>query len=343
MDSDEAGLVAHHMNANQSHPLALDDPRFRLVDDRTRPEFMLIGGAKCGSTSFAMYLSAHPQVETPCPATWRAGMRKEPNYWSWRRFPDVYQNLFVNESPILNPGPSQYVSGEYSTSSLIHPLVPRRVQANLPGLKIFVLLRNPVDRAYSHFMMFKRTGLENECSFEEIVRREMDEVPELLAAHERGFLSISGDPQAYYSTTDGKPIRVAIHKKGLPERILQNELDLRNFYVQSYVFRSLYHDQLHRWLRMFPRRQLMIISSENFFKHEADTMNNVADFLGLDPFEFETTGQIRHNWKAGASKDFEVSQPYAAMDDSMRKTLTGFFEPYNQQLYQLIDEDLGWD
>ncbi len=117
-----------------------------------------MGGAKCGSTSFARYLSAHPQVKLSGP--------KEPHYWSWRRFRARYQNFFVNESPILDPGPGQYVSGEFSTSSLIHPLVPRRVQANLPELKIFVLLRNPVDRAYSHFAMSKRAGQEKECSFE---------------------------------------------------------------------------------------------------------------------------------------------------------------------------------
>jgi len=128
------------MNANERHPLALDDSRFTLVDGRTRPEFMLVGGMKCGSTSFARYLSAHPQVKLFGP--------KEPHYWSWHRFPARYQDFFVNESPFLDPGPGQCVSGEFSTSSLIHPLVPRRVQANLPALRIFVLLRNPLDRAY---------------------------------------------------------------------------------------------------------------------------------------------------------------------------------------------------
>jgi len=84
------------MNANHPLSLTLDDPRFTLVDGRTRPEFMLVGGMKCGSTSFAKYLSAHPQVKTPGP--------KEPHYWSWHRFPARYQDFFVNESPVLDPG-----------------------------------------------------------------------------------------------------------------------------------------------------------------------------------------------------------------------------------------------
>jgi hypothetical protein len=323
------------MNVNQQHPLALDDPRFRLVDGRTRPEFMLVGGMKCGSTSFARYLAAHPQVKTPGP--------KEPNYWAWRRFPARYQDFFVNESPVLNPGPGQHVSGEFSTASLIHPLAPRRVRANLPGLKVFILLRNPADRAYSHFVMSKRAGLEKECSFEDIVRREIDEVPELLAAHERGFLDSTGEAKACFSTIDESPIRVAKHERGWPKRHLRDELDLRDFYFRSYVFRSLYHDQVHRWLRLFPRRQLMIIQSERFFENEADTMNEVAEFLELEPFEFESAEQLQRSWDAGVGNASEIPQDYSAMDDATRKLLADFFEPYNQQLYRLIDKDFGWN
>jgi hypothetical protein len=323
------------MNADQYKPLALDDPRFALVDGRTRPEFMLVGGMKCGSTSFARYLSAHPQVKVPGP--------KEPNYWSWHRFSARYQDFFVNESPISRPGPGQYISGEFSTSSLIHPLVPRRVKANLPTLKIFVLLRNPVDRAYSHFMMSRMTGREKECTFEEIVRREMDEIPELLAAHERGFLSTGSDSKLCYSTIDGTPIRVAKHEQGWPIRWLRDDLDLRDFYYQSYVFRSLYHDQLHRWLRLFPRRQLMIIQSESLFENEAETMNAVAEFLGLESFDFRAADQLQRSWDAGATNAQEIPQEYPRVNDAARRILADFFEPYNQRLYRMIDEDFGWN
>jgi len=301
------------------HPLALHDPRFTLVDSRTRPEFLLVGGMKCGSTSFARYLSAHPQVKRRGP--------KEPHYWSWHRFSVKYQNFFVNESPVLDPEPGQYVSGEFSTSSLIHPLVPRRVQANLPGLKVFVLLRNPVDRAYSHFIMSKRAGLEKECSFDEIVRKEMDEIPELLAAHERGFLSTDGDSKSCYSTVDGTPIRVAKHALGWPERKLRDDLDLRDFYYQSYVFRSIYHDQLHRWLRLFPRQQLMIIQSERFFENKAGTMKEVAEFLGLEPFEFQAADRLQRSWDAGAGHASKMPEDYPTMNNTTRDILTDFLVP----------------
>lgn len=323
------------MNADQHHPLALDDSRFTLVDGRTRPEFMLVGGMKCGSTSFARYLSAHPQVKVSGP--------KEPNYWSWHRFPARYQDFFVNESPLLKPGPGQCISGEFSTSSLVHPLAPRRVQANLPGLKIFVLMRNPVDRSYSHFMMSKMAGLEKDCTFEEIVRKEMDEIPELLAAHERGFLKSGGDLKSCYSSIDGVPIRVAKHEQGWSKRSLRADLDLRDYYYQSCVFRSIYHDQLHRWLRMFPRHQLMIIQSERFFEFKAETMNEAAEFLGLEPYDFQSASQLQRSWDAGAGNTIEMPRAYSAMNDTTRGILTDFFEPYNQRLYRLIEENYGWN
>jgi len=295
---------------------------------------MLVGGMKCGSTSFARYLSAHPQVDLRGP--------KEPHYWSWRRYPARYQDFFVNESPVLDPGHDQFVSGEFSTSSLIHPLVPRRVRGNLPKLRIFVLLRNPVDRAYSHFIMSQRSGLEKECSFAEIVQREMDEAPELLAAHERGFLDTGGDSKSCYAAIDGRFIEVAKHETGFPKKKLAHDLDLRDFYFKSYVFRSIYHDQLHRWLRLFPRQQMMIMQSERFFENEADTMSEAADFLGLEEFDFQEADELTRSWDAGAGSASEMPLEYPAMDDATREKLSRFFEPYNQQLYQLIHEDFDW-
>ncbi len=174
------------------------------------------------------------------------------------------------------------------------------------------------------------------------MRREMDEVSDLLAAHERGFLNVDGDSKSCYAEIDGSPLGVAKHARGWPERKLRDDVDLRDFYYQSYVFRSLYHDQLHRWLRLIPRKQLMIIQSEIFFENAAGTMNRVAEFLGLEPFEFQAANQLERRWDAGAGNALKMPQDYPAMDDETRNLLADFFQPYNRQLYGLIDEDFGW-
>ena len=45
------------------------------------------------------------------------------------------------------------ISGDFSQSSLAHPLIPRRIYSQIPYAKIIILLRNPIDRAYSHYVM----------------------------------------------------------------------------------------------------------------------------------------------------------------------------------------------
>ena len=185
--------------------------------------------------------------------------------------------------------------------------------------------------------------MEKECSFDEVARVEMGESPELLAAHERTFLSTAGNSQVRLTTMDGTPILVAKHESGWPQRQLDNGQELRKFYFKSCVFRSLYHDQLHRWLRLFPRRQLMIIQSEMFFENPVDTMNEAAGFLGIEPFSCQATNQLQQVFDAGNVETLEAPHDYVAMDDSTRRLLADFFEPFNQQLYRLIDEDFGWN
>ena len=314
--------------------LGIFDPKFKLLSAKPKPEFMLIGGAKCGTTSFSTYLPSHPQVKE-CQI-------KEPNFWSWQLCNrSQYQSLFVNPEPLLKPAANQQIGGEYSTSSLIHPLVPRRVKARLPNLKIIVLLRNPIDRAYSHFIMSQRQGMEPLRSFDEIVRQEITEIPSLLAAHQRGFMDPDYRTNAHRSLPDGKPISVAEHNHHWSRHPLLSDEELFRFYGTSYVFRSLYHDQLRRWMQLFPRQQIKIIQAEKLFTDREAVMNDVVDFLSLQPYEF-TSQDIEHSWGGGASNHQEPGD-YAAMSPDTRQYLETYFEPFNEQLFGLIGERYDWN
>lgn len=309
------------------------DPKFKLLASMPKPEFMLIGGAKCGTTSFSTYLPAHPQVKE-CAI-------KEPNFWSWQLCSrSQYQGFFVNPEPLLEPAANQQIGGEYSTSSLIHPLVPRRVRARLPKLRIIVLLRNPVDRAYSHYIMSQRQGMEPFKSFDEIVRQEITEVPALLAAHQRGFSDPDYRTGAHRCTPDGAPLRVAEHNHGWPLHPLNSDEDLFRFYGTSYVFRSVYHDQLWRWLQLFPREQIKIIQAEKLFRERETVMNDVVRFLKLQPYKFRPE-DLEHSWGGGAS-NYQEPGDYTAMRPDTRAFLTAWFAPFNEQLFELIGERYDW-
>ena len=314
--------------------LACHDPNFVLHADLPKPDFLLIGGAKCGTTSFAAYLPDHPQVDP-----WRV---KEPNYWSWRR-PNTrqYQALFTNVESLDVVAPSQHIAGDYSTSSLLHPMVPRRVAASLPNVKIVLMLRNPIDRAYSHYVMSQRSGLEEAQPFDAIVRREAELVPELLAAHRRGFQQPSGESSSCYRGVDGSTIYFPLHNQSWTPRPFKTETDLQAFYFTSYVFRSIYYDQILRWLTLFPRRQIHIIQSEKFFAAPARHMAEVASFLGLQPHEFPTK-ELKRRYAGSGDGDWNPAKKYRPMTKETRKFLRGFFAPYNEKLYLLLGEDYGW-
>lgn len=315
--------------------LACEDPAFALLADQPKPDFLLLGGAKCGTTSFAAYFPAHPQV-----APW---VVKEPNYWSWRK-PTVqqYQSLFINREVLDSPAASNQIAGDYSTSSIIHPLVPRRVAASLPRIKLIAMLRNPIDRAYSHFIMSQRSGLEKEQSFDAIVRREIEQAPALLQAHRRGFEHPDGTIGPCCQDESGKTLTFSLHNRNWTQRPLKLDVDLQSFYYTSYVFRSIYCDQLERWLRLYPREQLLVLHSEKFFRNPAKYMARSAEFLGLQPHDFSTSEELKRHYAGSASGDWAPPEKYPPMAKSTRKLLANFFAPYNKKLYQLLGVDYHW-
>ena len=160
------------------------------------PSFLLIGAAKSGTTSFHEYLKQHPEIFV--------SRRKEPNYFAFqgrtpdfrgpddehrRRFRGLEKRLRVakyQESIVTAEGYQRLFAragsaaavGESSVSYMFIPEAAGRIREALPEVALLALLRNPVDRAYSKFLQFRRDGLEPIADFaaaldaeEERVRR----------------------------------------------------------------------------------------------------------------------------------------------------------------------------
>jgi hypothetical protein len=127
------------------------------------PEFLIIGGQRCGTTSLYRYLAGHPRV---LPAT-----GKELQFLSLhhRRGERWYRAHF----PVRPPG---VLSFEASPYYLFDPAVPARAAALLPSARFIALLRDPVERAYSHYLHSRAYGMEP-LSFAEA----LDAEPERLA------------------------------------------------------------------------------------------------------------------------------------------------------------------
>ena len=137
---------------------------------RVLPDFLILGGQRCGSTSLYDMLCGHPDV---MPAS-----HKEPHFFdnNHLRGREFYRRLFPLRMHVRARERRlgrRVITGEATTYSLAHPAVPGRVRAMLPDVRLIAILRDPVDRAYSHYQLSVREGREL-LSFEEALAGRRD-------------------------------------------------------------------------------------------------------------------------------------------------------------------------
>lgn len=114
------------------------------------PDFIIIGVQKGGTTSLYSYLTQHPQI---APAT-----QKEIHYFDFNfdKSTDWYCSHFSTSSE------GEYLlAGEASPYYIFHPQVPQRIYDLFPQVKIIALLRNPVERAISHYYYYIKIQYES--------------------------------------------------------------------------------------------------------------------------------------------------------------------------------------
>ena len=128
---------------------------------RMIPQFLIIGAQKGGTSSLFYYLKSHPQI--------KRAIKKEIHYFNI--FFDKGQKWYLAHFPSKS---SSYMTGEASPDYIFHPNTPERVKSLNPKMKIIVLLRNPIERAYSAYQMNKRLNIDPRSSFEDAVYFELN-------------------------------------------------------------------------------------------------------------------------------------------------------------------------
>lgn len=211
---------------------------------RPLPNLLVIGAQRCGTSSLFKYLGAHPQC--------KASIRKEIRFFTefYDRGVDWYRSHF----PIaLGNTSHSSVYFEATPDYLLDPRAPKRAIDLLPDVRVIVLLRDPVDRAYSHYCHNRRLGTET-LPFREALAREKERIgPALLKL------------EAY------------------PEMPAPKDL-LR----YSYVERGRYATQLRRWKNFVDGDRMLILRSENLFEDPHASFQEVLSFLGLHAWHPDT-------------------------------------------------------
>lgn len=237
---------------------------------RPLPDFFVIGTKRGGTTSLWNWLLQHPAVLPLVPAGQRL---KSTHYFSkhvtrdeaWFRgfFPLASTRRRVQARLGVRP-----VAGEASPYYLLDPRIPARVAGLVPHARVVVLLRDPVERAYSHHGERVREGVEP-LTFAQALEAE----PQRLAGE---LERMAADP-AYYSRA-------------------------HDWY--SYRTRGVYAPQLRAWQAVLPPGQLLVVRSEDLFTAPQQTYETVTGFLGLPPHVLR--GAARHNHHPGPAMPADV-------------------------------------
>jgi Sulfotransferase domain len=211
---------------------------------RMLPSFLIAGAQRCGTTSLFHVLSQHPAVFSPLLGD------KELHYFDheYNRGLGWYQSHFPTRAwarAATRRSEIAPVAFEGSPYYMFHPLAPSRINRDLPGVRLLVLVRDPVERAYSHHAHQVGLGLESE-PFERALELEDSRID---GEAER----IVGDP-GYFS---------------------------RSHWLYAYRGRGHYADQLEHLESIFGRNRILVIDSGDFFAEPGPVYDQVLDFLGL--------------------------------------------------------------
>ena len=218
------------MNTHSRIPTALRKI-FGSKSPTNHPNFFIVGAGKSGTTSLWVYLTQHPEV-------YMHPTIKEPSFFCnlcGCCDYNTYLRLFADVQ-------DEKAIGEASHAYLTSPESAAWIQKVYPEAKIIIILRNPIDRAYSLYNWMIREGYEWIYPFEKALIAEKDRI---------------ADEYFKYNNP-------------------------HYFYNYLYFNSGLYAEQINRYLKLFPRKQILVMLFEDLKTNPVGTTQQVYKFLGVD-------------------------------------------------------------
>ncbi len=261
------------------------DRKFKGItaSQRKLPDFLVIGGKRCGTTTLFEFLRQHPMIA-------------EPVIDHMGFFDDNYSigiNYYKSFFPIKNEENSKKLDYDVTTSYLTSPFVAERVAKEMPNVKIIVLLRNPTSRAWSDYNASQKKDA-SEKKFQSYIDKELEE----------------------------------LKKNNFDDKVIKNAYDMSEPF-SNLIKKGLYAVYLKKWLKLFPRENFLFIFTESFSKDENKVFKQIFNFLGLKNFEIQKLQRMSKG-------------NYEKLNPKIQNKLDSFFEPYNDDLFKLINQKYDW-
>jgi hypothetical protein len=260
------------------------------------PTFVIVGAQKSGTSSLHRTLRDHPQLHM--------SSNKELHFFD-RQFDrglEWYAEQFA-------PEPGQTQLGETTPAYMYKPSARQHLVESLPDARIVMILRNPADRAYSHYW--------HDVRQKELGRRTRPVADsfEAALAEER--------PDLFASLVPGTEV------PGVEKR-------------DSYVGRGEYIDQIEPFIDAYGEDRVLILLLEDLVSDRTGTLRRLFRFLDVSEEPAAVIQEVHVNKHKQADEEGKMrAAAYPPMRSDTRAALTGHFRPFNERLAKLLDRDLG--
>ncbi|WP_428304430.1 sulfotransferase domain-containing protein [Lacipirellula sp.] len=270
---------------------------FRYYNAKRLPTVLIIGAQKAGTSALFSYLAQHPRMAP--------SREKELDFFGsdfmYTKGMDWY---FSNWDEKQAHGKLRF---EASPQYLAAPVACGRIRETFPKVKLIVTLRDPVERAYSSWRMY-RQQLEYDPDFYHRLHRERYAPDQLVNEFPR-------------LDEEFEDFDFAIRREA--------EFMSRNQHLTcSLLYLGLYAQQLRRYIDAFSSSQLLVLDSEDLKLNRTATLNRVLEFLGMPAWD----------WSQANLADVFVGKSASQMPPQSRAFLENFYRESNRQLAEMLPQ-----
>ncbi|CAB9523355.1 Heparan sulfate glucosamine 3-O-sulfotransferase [Seminavis robusta] len=325
------------------------------------PHFILAGTQKGGTSALRDFLVQHPQMI--------ASQQFEPHFFDQklqRYLKNKYhstttstiqpqwlcdvQRQYIQSTfhskmleRVLQNNTDGYLFYEKTPSYLVDPTVPALIHQICPWKpKIVVLLRDPIQRAFSHYKM-EREKKNVKQSFTSLVNQELQRLRELGLTRAPPIPIEPEQPQEPQDLTlasthlydDKDPFQIPPLQLSNAATAIHQHL-AQNYSHTNFLQRGMYAIQLQWWLPYFGRDSLLVLRFEDLQQDPAQTVRQVLQFLGAPPLPLDVDYHKTYRTRGQYRKKGMVHPP---IPNQTRAYLERFFQPHNQLLSELLGED----
>ena len=298
------------------------------------PALIIAGTQKAGTSSLGNILSTHPNLTR--------SIKNEPHFFDFRFARKVntsdeptlcelrweYYHHFPQQNDSIHGANSHYWTFETTPAYMVRKYVPAMIHKlmdnkPLPKPKIIMILRDPVERAFSEFSMMLGTVEKELPTFEDKIAFDIRKL-----AKQRITTAPPLDPHVSAENWTQRP---------LSHFALPTNVDWRQTWLptrQSQIAKGLYAYQIHLWLPYFAlNKELLVINYDTYQQKKEAVLNQIIRFIHLPPYTFSKSilekdhspqaEKIRIPWKNNATRVY----------------LQRFYAPYNALLEGLLGHE----